>query len=94
MQHWQQVLPIEIFSLKYEDLIADQTKVTHELLTYLGLDWQDDCINFHQTQRAVNTPSRWQVRQPIYKTSAARWKNYRRHLTPLIDALKKANYQY
>ena len=94
MQHWQKTLPIDIFTLKYEDLIANQAEVTGDLLAYLELDWQEECLNYHQTQRVINTPSRWQVRQPIYKTSAERWKNYQQHLTPLITALNKANYQY
>jgi len=94
MQHWMKVLPIEIFDLKYEDLIEDQERQTSDLLNYVGLEWQNDCLNYYKTKRVVNTPSRWQVRQPIYQTSKQRWKNYQEHLIPLINHLQKESYIY
>jgi tetratricopeptide (TPR) repeat protein len=87
MEHWKAVLPIQIFESRYEDLIADQEGVSRQLIGYLGLDWDDACLRYHEQDRAVSTPSRWQVRQPIYKSSIQRWKRYDAHLEPLKQAL-------
>lgn len=87
MSYWHDVLDIKIHDVVYEDLVADQERVTRELLEYCELGWDDRCLNFHQTKRDVNTPSYDQVRKPLYKKSAARWKNYREQLKPLTDRL-------
>ena len=87
MAHWREVLPLDILELRYEDMIADQEAQSRELIRFLGLDWDDACLRFFETERPVLTPSRWQVRQPIYATSVGRWKRYGESLAPLIEAL-------
>lgn len=87
MAHWRTVLDIPRMDVSYEDLIADQERVTRELLTFCGLPWDDSCLRFHETGRAVVTASYDQVRQPLYRRSAGRWKHYDRHLGPLRSAL-------
>ena len=87
MRHWDRVFPGRIFESRYETLVADQETQSHHLIDHLGLPWDDACLRFFDKDRAVNTPSRWQVRQPIYKSSVKRWKNYEGKLQPLIDAL-------
>jgi hypothetical protein len=57
------------------------------MLDFCGLPWEPNCLKFHQSKRAINTASYQQVRKPIYTKSAGRWKNYERHLGPLIDSL-------
>jgi len=71
----------------YENLMENQQEVTRKILEYCGLDWDDNCLNFHQNKRDINTPSYDQVRKPLYKKSVARWKNYEVYLKPLIDRL-------
>lgn len=87
MKHWHEVLPVEIFDLQYETLIEDTEPTVRALIDHCGLPWEDACLSFHETQRAVRTPSRWQVRQPIYKGSMQRWRNYERELQPLVEIL-------
>ena len=87
MQHWHDVLPIEIFDLQYETLIEETETTVRSLVAHCGLEWEDACLAFHETQRPVRTPSRWQVRQPIYKGSVQRWRNYERQLQPLVELL-------
>jgi tetratricopeptide (TPR) repeat protein len=87
MEHWKAVLPIRIFDLPYEDMVADQETVSRSLIEFVGLEWDDACLAFHDTERSVSTPSRWQVRQPIYKSSIKAWRAYERHLGPLKAAL-------
>lgn len=71
----------------YEDMISDQEAASRRLIEFLGLQWHDDCLRYFDNKRSVTTPSRWQVRQPIYPSSVNRWKHYERHLAPLLDAL-------
>ena len=87
MSHWTKVAPLQIFDLKYEQMVADQEATTRRLIDFLGLEWEESCANFHLTERAVSTPSRWQVRQPIYKSSVQRWRRFEPHLGPLKQTL-------
>lgn len=87
MRHWEEVIDIPMMIVQYEDMIEDQEGMTRKLLEFCGLEWDDSLMNFHESERLVTTASYDQVRQPIYKTSKARWKNYARHLGPLKDAL-------
>ena len=87
MRHWRAVFPGQIFENTYETLIADQETQSRRLIEYLGLPWDDACLRFFDRSGSVNTPSRWQVRQPIYASSVKRWKNYENEIQPLIEAL-------
>ncbi len=87
MKHWYKVLPGRIFENQYETLVADQEGQSRKLIAHCKLDWNDACLNYTENERAVTTISRWQVRQPIYKTSMKRWKPYEKHLGPLIAGL-------
>ncbi|TJW42867.1 MAG: tetratricopeptide repeat protein [Mesorhizobium sp.] len=87
MRHWKAVLPGRIFENRYEDLISDQEGQSRRLIDHLGLTWDDACLRFFEKDGAVRTVSRWQVRQPIYKSSVNRWKNYEGKIQPLIEAL-------
>lgn len=87
MRHWHEVLPDFVLDVQYEDMIEDQRGMTERILAHCGLDWEDSCLQFHETQRAVRTASLSQVRRPIYRSSAGAWKRYGERLRPLIDAL-------
>ncbi|TPK92078.1 tetratricopeptide repeat protein [Mesorhizobium sp. B2-4-12] len=87
MRHWTKVLPGRIFENRYETLIENQEEQSRRLIDYLGLPWDNACLRFFDRDSSVNTYSRWQVRQPIYKSSVKRWKNYESEIQPLIDAL-------
>jgi tetratricopeptide (TPR) repeat protein len=87
MAHWRRVLPLEIFELRYEELIADTEAVSRRLLNFLGPEWHQGCLDFQKNERSVTTISRWQVRQPIYSTSVGKWKEFEPWLGPLIASL-------
>ncbi len=89
MQHWREVLPLPMFEVDYESLVSDMEKTSRALVSFLDLPWDDRCLRYHETERLVATPSRWQVRQTVYKSSIGRWKRYDHHLGPLKDALEK-----
>ena len=87
MDHWRAVLPSQIFEVRYEEMTDDPEPIVRAMLEFCDLEWDDACLNFHETERAVKTASIWQVRQPMYKTSVAKWKRYEQHLGPLIEGL-------
>jgi tetratricopeptide (TPR) repeat protein len=89
MAHWTRVLPVTVFELSYEELTANQEAASRRLVAFCGLEWNERCLNFHDTQRAVRTASSLQVRQPMYRTSVGRWKNYETQLQPLLKSLSQ-----
>jgi len=88
MEHWKSVLDLRIHDVVYEDLVNDQERVTRGLLGFLGLDWHDGCLSFHESGRATLTASAYQVQQKMYDTSIGRYRHYERHLDPLKRALE------
>ena len=87
MAHWRAVLPAgTMLDVPYEELVADQEAWTRRILDFLGLEWDQRCLNFHATQRTVATASAWQVRQKIYKSSLERWRNYEKFIGPLAGS--------
>ncbi|ABM04552.1 sulfotransferase containing TPR domain [Psychromonas ingrahamii 37] len=84
MHHWQQTFPGEILEVNYEDVVDDLEGSARKMLDYIGVQWQPQVLKFNELERTVKTASVWQVRQPIYKTSKAKWKRYKNHLQPLI----------
>jgi hypothetical protein len=76
-----------ILDVWYEDVVADLDAQARRMLEHCGLPWDDACLAFHQTKRAVCTASAAQVRAPIYETSVGRWRPYQRSLQPLLQAL-------
>lgn len=87
MAHWEQVIDLPIFPLQYEEMVEDQERVSRELLEFLGLPWDDACLQFHETGRITRTASVDQVRQPIYKSSVSRSDRFGSKLDPLRKAL-------
>lgn len=76
MRHWQAVSPLPILELRYEDVVADTEAQIRRLVDFAGLSWDDRCLDFHASGRAVQTLSRWQVRQPVHARSVGRWRHY------------------
>lgn len=87
MDHWRDVLGVPILTSVYEDLVAEQEPRSRELIGFLGLEWDDACLRFHENTGTVRTASTAQVRKPMYKSSTQRWRRYEKHLGPLIAAL-------
>jgi len=85
MHHWHQVFPGEILEIKYEDVVENPEALARQMLDYLELPWEAEVLNTSELDRPVKTASVWQVRQPIYKTSKAKWMNYQSWLAPLIQ---------
>lgn len=80
MEHWELVFPGRILTVGYEDLLANQEEETRKLISYVGLSFEQDCIEFYKTDRKINTASFLQVRKPLYQSSKQRWRHYREQL--------------
>ena len=82
--HWRRVLPPgSILDVPYAELTSDPEPWTRRIIEFIGLPWDEHCLEFYKTVRPVNTASVWQVRQKIYKTSVERWRNYEKFIGPL-----------
>jgi tetratricopeptide (TPR) repeat protein len=90
MQHWYDVLPGVIHQVNYEDLVADIEPESHRLLAYCDLDWQPQCLKFYENKAVSTTASAVQIRQPVYRSSIQKWRQYQDELAPLISVLEKA----
>lgn len=89
MDHWRQVLPSSsLFELDYESLVADPEPAIRSVIAACGLHWDDACLRHEAKTGLVSTPSRWQARQPIYRTSSGRWRRYEPYLGPFAELLK------
>lgn len=87
MAHWQSVLDVPILQVDYEKLVVDPENQIRRLVQFVGLPWDERCLNFHQNRRIVATASQAQVRRPIYDTSIGRWRHYEKWIAPLRAAL-------
>jgi tetratricopeptide (TPR) repeat protein len=87
MDHWDEVLPGFVLRVQHEDVVADLEGQVRRLLDFCGLPFEENCVNYHRTERNVRTPSSEQVRQPIFTSSLEQWRHYESHLGPLVEAL-------
>jgi tetratricopeptide (TPR) repeat protein len=88
MDHWHKVMPGFVLDVHYEDVVTDLEAQVRRILDFCGLPFEEACLNFYETKRAVKTASSEQVRQPIYSSSIDRWRNYEAHLDTLVHILE------
>jgi len=77
-----------MLEVQYEEVTADPEGQARRIIAHCGLEWDDACLSFHETERPVRTASSVQVRQPIYRSSVGRWRPYEHLLGPLLEALR------
>jgi hypothetical protein len=80
MQHWDRVLPGKVLRVHYEETVTDLETQVRRILGHCGLPFEEACLRFHQTQRAVRTASSEQVRQPLYSNALGYWRRYEQYL--------------
>ena len=88
MDHWDEVLPGKVLHVQYEEVVNNLEAQVTRILEFLGLPWEDACLNFHDTERAIRTASSEQVRQPIYNSGVGFWRHYESHLEELQEVLE------
>ncbi|MFC1589231.1 sulfotransferase [Pseudomonadota bacterium] len=87
MNHWKMVLPLTIHDVNYDELVNSPEAHIRDLLNFLELNWDDNCLMFHKSSRHVATASYEQVTSPLYTSSQGRWENYKKHVSPLLEPL-------
>lgn len=87
MAHFDAVLPGKIHRVFYESMVANPEGEIRQLLEYCGLPFEESCVQFYATQRAVRTASSEQVRLPIFTTALEHWQHFDQWLDPLREAL-------
>jgi len=87
MAHFDAVLPGRVHRVVYEAMVDDTEAEVRRLLDYCGLPFEEGCLRFHETERAVRTASSEQVRRPIYREGVEQWRRYEQWLAPLAEAL-------
>jgi hypothetical protein len=87
MQHWHRVLPGKVLDVHYEETVSDLEGQVRRILEHCRLPFEEACVRYHETSRAVKTASSEQVRQPIYKEALGKWRRYEKHLDLWKDEL-------
>jgi hypothetical protein len=86
MDHWVATIPQDrIMTVSYERLVQDQEAMTRQILGFCDLEWHDACMSPESNRRPIHTSSHWQARQPVYRSSVERWRNYEPWLGALRD---------
>ncbi len=86
---WQSRFPDRIISVNYEDLTRNQEAQSRRLISHVGLEWDDACLNFQSASNVVRTASMAQVREQVYTSSQGKWQAYARQLAPVANALQR-----
>ena len=87
MAHWERLYGNDMLTVDYDGLVKNPEAVVREVLDFLGLQWEDSCLDFNRRGEMVRTASVWQVRQPLYQRSSGRWRNYEKQLQGAREAL-------
>ncbi len=90
MRHWQTCFPDNLFTVEYDTLVRTPEPELRRLLDFLGLEWDDRCLAFQQTDNPVKTASVWQVREALHARSSGRWRNYEPHVRDIQARLQRA----
>ena len=88
LDHWRRLLGRWTFEVHYEDLVRHPAETGREIARACGLPWDSSAVEIHTGTGVSMTASASQIRRPIYQSSAGKWRLYRRHLTPLVEALR------
>ncbi len=88
MDFWHETFPGQILHVQYEDVVNNLESQVTRILDYCGLPFEDACLQYWETERAVKTPSSEQVRQPIFKQGTENWQKFESHLDELREALE------
>ena len=91
MAHWKRLYSADILDLDYDALVREPRPAMEQLTAFCGLEWEEACLSFEQSARAVKTASVWQVRERLYRRSSGRWHNYAAQLAPLQAYLRESH---
>ena len=88
METWRERFGDRFLDIAYEDVARDLEPNARALIDFLGLPFEDACLEFHKQKTAVTTASAVQVRQPAHTKSVGRWRRYEHQLEPTRRTLE------
>ena len=89
MNFWNKLFPEKIYNLEYEKLINNPNNEIKNLINFCDLEWEDNCLTFHNTKRSIKTLSVSEARKPIYKSSLSGSSNFQSYLKNSFEKLEK-----
>jgi len=89
MKYWRTLFGERMLIVDYDSVVSDTENMTKKIIKFCDLPWEEQCLSFYESERTIVTASNWQVRQPIYKTSQEKWRNYGNYIPELIDGLSE-----
>ena len=87
MKLWKQRFPDRILEVRYEELVTSLERRAKTIIAHTGLEWHENCLDFHKSETVVRTASMAQVRQPVYASSVGKWQAYSDQLRPVSEAM-------
>jgi tetratricopeptide (TPR) repeat protein len=87
MARWRERFGDQFFDISYEATAGELEPNARALIDFLGLPWEDACLEFHKQKAAVTTASAVQVRQPAHTRSIGRWRRYEKQLSVMRQTL-------
>ena len=90
LDHYLKEMDINYFSVRYEDIVHDPEKKCREITDFIGLEWDDKCLDFHKNKRYARTASYAQVTENLYDSSVFRHLNYVDHIQEILPILEPA----
>lgn len=94
MDDWRAVLGPRMLDVSYEETVTDLESNARRLIDFIGLEWEDSCLDFHKQSGAVSTASAVQVREPAHTRSVGRWRKYEQQLAPVVEIMQKSGIQF
>ena len=89
MRHWDKVMPGFSLTVNYELVVENLEQQVALILEHCGLEFEQQCVRYHDSQRAVRTASSEQVRRPIFTDALDQWRSYENYLNPIFEVLKE-----
>lgn len=77
MRYWRDAISMSsMLDIDYEDVVSDHESSVRRIISFLELEWEEECLRHESNSNPISTPSLWQARQPIYSSSVGRWRKY------------------
>jgi hypothetical protein len=94
MKFWSETYSDSLINIDYDKFVIDYETSCKNIISDIGLNWENKILKFHENNRVVETNSLLQVRSKVYQDSSKNWKKYKKHLSPIMEILKNNNIEF
>ncbi len=88
LTHYRAEMALRYLPIRYDAMVTAQETSVRAILDFIGAPFDERCLRFHENRRHARTASYAQVTEPLYGHSLYRYRQYRRHLEPVIPLLR------